>query len=44
MYEFIKAVVESKQPSTAFSEGYKVDKVCDAVMRSKNSSQWEKVD
>jgi predicted dehydrogenase len=44
IYEFIKSIVEGKQPSTEFSEGYKVDRVCDAVMKSKNSSKWELVD
>lgn len=33
-YEFIKAVVEGRQPSTSFAEGYRVERVCDAVKRS----------
>lgn len=42
MYEFVKSVVEGKQPSTSFDVGYQIDKVCDAVMRSSESGRWEK--
>jgi len=42
-YEFVKAVVEKQQPSTTFAEGYKVDKVCSAVLKSSQSAQWEKI-
>ncbi|SHE59552.1 Gfo/Idh/MocA family protein [Alkalibacter saccharofermentans] len=42
-YEFVKAVVEQKQPSTTFFEGNKVDKVCTAVLKSSQSNQWEMV-
>ena len=42
-YEFIKAVVEGKRPSTSFAEGYRVERVCDAVKRSAESGRWEKV-
>ena len=42
MYEFVKSVVEGKQPSTSFDVGYQIDKVCDAVMRSSESGKWEK--
>ncbi|MDG5854899.1 Gfo/Idh/MocA family protein [Clostridium beijerinckii] len=44
IYEFIKAIVEKKQPSTCFEEGYKVEKVCAAVLKSSTTSQWEKID
>lgn len=44
IYEFIKAIVDNKQPSTCFEEGYKVERVCEAVMKSENTSQWEMVD
>lgn len=43
-YEFIKAIVSGEQSSTSFGEAYKVDKVCDAVMRSSKSRSWEKVE
>lgn len=43
IYEFIKAIVEKKQPSTTFSVGYQVDKVCSAVLKSSKSSQWENI-
>ena len=39
-YEFIKAVVEGKQPSTSFAEGYRVERVCDAVKRSAETGRW----
>ena len=42
IYEFVKSVVEGKQPSTSFDVGYQIDKVCDAVMRSSESGRWEK--
>lgn len=41
MYEFIKAIVEKKQPSTRFEVGYKVDKVCEAVLKSAETAKWE---
>lgn len=43
IYEFIKAVVEGYQPSTSFDVGCKVEKVCDAVVRSATNKKWEKV-
>ncbi|MDD3243956.1 MAG: Gfo/Idh/MocA family oxidoreductase [Eubacteriales bacterium] len=43
IYEFVKAIVEEKQPSTSFAVGYQVDKVCAAVARSSTTSQWEVV-
>jgi predicted dehydrogenase len=43
IYDFIKAIVTGEQPSTSFAEGYKVDKVCDAVMRSAESRSWETI-
>ncbi|NDL67028.1 Gfo/Idh/MocA family protein [Anaerotalea alkaliphila] len=42
-YEFIKAIVEQSEPSTSFSAGYQVDKVCAAVLKSAQTNQWEKV-
>ena len=43
-YEFIKAVVEGRQPSTSFAEGYRVERVCDAVKRSAETGRWVTVD
>lgn len=42
-YEFIKSIVENKQPTTNFEVGYQVDKVCSAVMKSSKSGKWETV-
>lgn len=44
IYEFIKAIVENKQPSTCFEEGDKVERVCEAVLKSNTTSQWEIVE
>lgn len=35
-----KAVVEGRQPSTSFAEGYRVERVCDAVKRSAETGRW----
>jgi len=43
MYEFIKAIAEGYQPSTCFEVGCRVEKVCDAVVRSAENRRWEKV-
>ncbi|QHA93102.1 Gfo/Idh/MocA family oxidoreductase [Bacillus sp. N1-1] len=42
-YDFLKAIADKKQPSTSFSEAYKVDQVCEAVLASAESRRWEKV-
>jgi len=44
IYDFIKAITEGVQPSTSFKVGYRVEKVCDAVMRSAESKSWVKVE
>ena len=44
MYEFIKAIAEGYQPSTSFGVGYRVERVCDAVMKSADTRQWVKVE
>lgn len=35
-----KVVVEGRQPSTSFAEGYRVERVCDAVKRSAETGRW----
>ena len=42
-YEFIKAVATGEQPSTSFAEGYKVDLVTEAVLKSAETRAWTKV-
>ena len=44
MYEFIKSVATGIQPSTRFSVGYRVERVCDAVKKSSEKGQWVKVE
>lgn len=44
MYEFIKAVTTGEQPSTRFSVGYRVERVCEAMRKSSESGNWEKVE
>ncbi len=43
MFDFVSAIVNKEQPSTRFSVGYGVEKVCDAVAKSADSRQWVKV-
>lgn len=44
MYEFIKSIAEGEQPSTKFSTGYRVERVCDAVRKSSETGCWVKVE
>ena len=44
MYEFMKAIADKKQPTTTFSIGYQLDKVCDAVLKSAETGAWVKVE
>lgn len=44
MYEFIKAVATGEQPSTRFSVGYRVERVCEAMRESSESGNWVKVE
>lgn len=44
MYEFVKAIAEGKQPSTKFSVGYRIERVCDAVRKSSETGLWVKVE
>ena len=43
MFDFVSAIVNKEQPSTRFSVGYGVEKVCDAVAKSAGGRQWVKV-
>lgn len=43
MYDFIKAIAENKQAEPSFQDGYKIELISDAVLRSAQSQQWEKV-
>lgn len=43
MYDFIKAIAENKQADPSFQDGYKIELISDAVLRSAQSQQWEKV-
>ena len=42
IYEFVKSIIEGRQPSTSFDVAYQISKVCDAVVRSFESGRWEK--
>lgn len=44
MYEFIKAIATGEQPSTKFSVGYRVERVCEAMRKSAESRSWIKVE
>lgn len=42
-YEFAKAVVGGYQPSTSFTAGYQLDRVCEAILESDEKKAWVKV-
>lgn len=44
MYEFMKAIATGEQPSTRFSVGYRVERVCEAMRKSAESGNWVKVE
>ena len=44
MYEFFKSIAEGVQPTTTFSVGYQLDKICEAVQESAEKGVWVKVD
>ncbi|MCL1949850.1 MAG: Gfo/Idh/MocA family oxidoreductase [Turicibacter sp.] len=43
IHDFIKAVVEGKQPSTDFAQSFKVEKVVNAVAKSNETKSWQPV-
>ncbi len=43
MYDFIKAIAQNEQADPSFKDGYKIELISDAVLRSAQSQQWEKV-
>ena len=43
IYEFLKAVAAGKPPEPNFEDGYRSNAVLDAVERSANNGNWEKV-
>lgn len=43
IFDFVSAIAEQKQPSTTFRVGCRVEKVCQAVAKSAETRQWEKV-
>ncbi len=43
MYEFAKSIISGVQPTTCFSRGYQVDRVCDAILASNESNSWVSV-
>lgn len=44
VYDFIKAISEASQPSPNFRDGYAVELIADAVLKSAESHQWTKVE
>ena len=42
-YDFVKAIAENKQASPNFEDGYQIERISDAVLRSSVSRVWEKV-
>lgn len=43
MYDFIKAIAQNEQADPSFKDGYKIELISDAVLRSAQSQQWAKV-
>lgn len=43
MYDFIKAIMDKEQLPTNFERGYQIERVCEAVMKSADTKQWEKI-
>ena len=41
--DFIKAIAENKQAEPNFRDGYKIELISDAIIRSGETEQWEKV-
>jgi predicted dehydrogenase len=42
-FDFFSAIVSGKQPSPSFEDGYKTERVADALIESGESGQWTKV-
>ena len=42
-FDFFSAIVSGKQPSPNFEDGYKTERVADALIESGESGQWTKV-
>lgn len=40
IYEFLQSIISGKQPSTNFSVGCRVEKVCEAVKKSSETGKW----
>lgn len=43
-YDFFRAITTNTQPSPSFRDGYAVELIADAVLRSAKTKQWEKVE
>lgn len=42
-YDFIKAITEGEQPSPNFRDGYAIELISDAILRSARTHQWIKI-
>ncbi len=43
MFDFVKAIVSGEQLPTNFERGYQIERVCDTVLKSAKTGQWETV-
>lgn len=43
-YDFFRAITTNTQPSPSFRDGYAVELIADAVLRSAQTKNWEKVE
>ncbi len=39
-YEFIKAIVEQKEVSPNFEDGYKISLICESIIKSAENKKW----
>jgi len=44
MYDFMKAIAENTQPDPNFRDGYAIELISDAVLRSAETHEWTKVE
>lgn len=44
MFEFIKGVVAKKQSEPNFKDGYQIELICDAILKSAKKAEWVDID
>ena len=44
MYDFMKSIAENKQPDPSFRDGYAIELISEAVLKSARTCEWTKVE